>query len=150
VSRIEVSTVIARTPADVWADVRDIASHVTWMADAAGIRFVTARREGVGTRFECDTKVGPFRLTDAMEITAWDEGRSMGVRHTGLVRGRGELSLEPVDGDRTRFRWTEELSFPWWLGGRAGEIAGRPVLASIWRGNLRRLRRRLEGGDRSQ
>ena len=32
---VVVSTVIGRSPGEVWADVRDIASHVTWMQDAA-------------------------------------------------------------------------------------------------------------------
>ena len=60
-------------PEEVWADVRDIESHVTWMQDAAAIRFLTDHREGAGTRFECDTKVGPFSLTDVMEITSWED-----------------------------------------------------------------------------
>lgn len=31
---VVVSTTIERSPAEVWADVRDIASHVDWMQDA--------------------------------------------------------------------------------------------------------------------
>ncbi len=135
---------IERSPSEVWADVRDIASHVTWMADATEIRFTSEQTEGVGTTFECDTRVGPLATTDVMEITVWDEEQRMGVRHVGLVTGEGAFTLTPIGDDRTEFRWEEDLRFPWWLGSRLGEIAGRPVLAFIWRRNLERLRRRLE------
>jgi uncharacterized protein YndB with AHSA1/START domain len=141
---ISISVVIDRPPNDVWEDVRHIASHVEWMADAYEIRFLSEQREGVGTRFECLTRVGPLRTTDVMEITAWDPGRRMGVRHQGVVTGEGAFTLEPVAGNRTEFRWSEQLRFPWWLGGRLGERAGGPVLRLIWKRNLTRLRRRLE------
>lgn len=141
---VVVTTVIDRPVAEVWADVRDIASHVTWMHDAVAIRFVTDHTEGVGTTFECDTKVGPFSLTDVMEITSWEDERRMGVRHVGLVEGTGEFLLtEPTPG-RTEFRWQEDLSFPLWMGGPLGALVARPVLRSIWKANLSRLRERLE------
>jgi hypothetical protein len=70
----------------------------------------------------------------------------MGVRHAGVVTGIGAFELTPIDLDRrTRFTWTEELRFPWYLGGRLGElIGGRWVLAWIWRRNLRALSRLVE------
>lgn len=141
---VVVATVIDRTPEQVWADVRDIASHVEWMADAAAIRFLTEQNEGTGTRFECDTKVGPFRLTDVMEITSWLEAEEMGVRHVGLVEGTGVFTLTPLPGGRTEFRWEEDLTFPWWMGGPIGAFIARPVLGLIWRRNLRRLKERIE------
>ena len=141
---VVVSTVIDRTPAEVWADVREIASHVDWMQDAAEIRFLTEHREGQGTRFECDTKVGPFSLTDVMEITAWEDERRMGVRHVGLVEGTGEFTLTAVGPDRTEFRWEEDLKFPWFLGGPVGAFFARPVLRWVWKGNLKRLKARIE------
>jgi hypothetical protein len=77
-----------------------------------------------------------------MEITEWQPGRSMGVRHTGLVTGVGTFTLTPIDLDRrTRFTWAEELRFPWWLGGTLGaRVGGALVMRPIWRRNLRRLR----------
>jgi hypothetical protein len=80
-----------------------------------------------------------------MEITSWDEGTRMGVRHDGLVSGTGEFTLRSVTESRTEFRWEEDLRFPWWLGGPIGEILSKPILTAIWRGNLRRLRARIEG-----
>jgi len=141
---VVVSTVIERPIAVVWDDIRRLDSHVEWMADAETIRFLTDDHAGIGTRFECDTKVGPLRTTDVMEVTEWVEGERIGVRHIGLVTGVGAFILHPVDADRTEFRWDETLSFPWWFGGRIGAVVAHPLLAAIWRRNLRRLRQRLE------
>jgi uncharacterized protein YndB with AHSA1/START domain len=144
--RIRVSVEIARPPSDVWSVVEPVEHHVDWMADAVEIRFTGATTRGVGTTFECDTKVGPIRLTDVMTITEWEPPRSMGVRHDGVVSGTGIFVLEPIDlGRRTRFIWTEDLDFPWFLGGRLGEIAGgRAVMKRIWARNLARLKTLLE------
>jgi hypothetical protein len=145
VSRIAISVDIDRTPDEVWDDVRHVASHVEWMQDATEIRFLSDRTEGVGTRFECDTRVGPLKVTDVMEITDWQDAQRMGVLHQGLVTGTGAFTLAPGPAGGTRFAWEEELRFPWWLGGPIGERVGAPILRRIWRGNLRRLRARLEG-----
>ena len=144
-TRIRVSASYEAPPAEVWRVIEPVESHVDWMADAEIIRFVTDQTRGIGTRFECVTRVGPIRLTDRMEITEWEPGRVMGVRHDGLVTGTGRFTLEPWGGTQTRFTWDEELTFPWWLGGRLGaRIAGRTVMRRIWRGNLDRLRTLVE------
>lgn len=128
------------SPAAVWAELSDIPSHVTWMADAAAIRFVD------DTTFECDTVVGPIRLTDVMTVTEWRPRRALGVRHVGVVAGTGRFTLRRVGLVRpaTRLTWTESLVFPWWLGGRVGLWVASPVLRRVWRGNLRRLKARIE------
>lgn len=138
-AKIRVSTIVDAPPARVWADVEDIASHVEWMADAASIRFLSDRRSGVGTRFECDTKIGPFTTTDVMEITEWVPGKTMGVRHSGVVSGAGRFTLKKASGGRTQFQWRERLVFPRWMGGPVGAFAAKPVLRWVWRRNLRRL-----------
>ena len=139
-AKIRVSRVVPARPGAVWDLLRDIPSHVEWMADAEAIRFTSDRRSGVGTTFDCDTKVGPIRLVDRMEVTEWAPGRAMGVRHVGLVTGTGRFSLRPTRMRRgTRVTWEEELRFPLWLGGPLGALVGKRVLAAIWRGNLRRL-----------
>ena len=84
---VVVSTIIERSPTEVWEDVRHIATHVDWMQDAAEIRFLTDDREGPGTRFECDTKIGPFSLTDVMEITSWEDERRMVSAMSAWSRG---------------------------------------------------------------
>jgi Polyketide cyclase / dehydrase and lipid transport len=107
------------------------------MADAVSIVFDGPLRRGVRTRMWCVTAVGPIRVIDHMEITAWEPERTIGVRHDGIVSGSGAFTMEPIDEGRgTRFTWTERLHFPWYLGGPLGAFVGRPVLARIWRRNL--------------
>jgi len=144
--RIVVSTVIEAPPNEVWAGVEDIAGHVDWMGDATAVRFVSEATSGVGTAFDCDTKVGPFSLTDRMVITEWVEGKTMGVGHVGLVKGEGRFTLSPVPGAGTEFTWDEELTFPWWMGGRIGGSIGGLILKRIWHKNLAALKDQIENG----
>ena len=145
-SQIRVAIEIDAPPARVWEIVEPVERHVDWMHDAVAIRFTSDQTRGVGPEFLCDTKVGPIKLVDRMEITEWTPGEVMGVRHIGLVTGSGRFTLEPIDlGRRTRFVWQEELTFPWWLGGSLGAyIGGKVALRPIWRRNLRGLKRLVE------
>jgi hypothetical protein len=127
----------------VWDDLRDISSHVQWMEDAVSITFAGNRTAGVGTAFDCVTKVGPLTLVDHMEITQWKPGSRMGVRHVGVVTGEGRFTLEPAGSGQTRFTWEERLAFPWWLGGSVGAVVGAPALRMVWRRNLRNLAARF-------
>ncbi len=136
---------IDASPEDVWAAIEDLAGHVDWMTDAVAIRFTSRRRSGVGTTFDCDTRIGPFRLTDRMEVTEWRPGRAMGVTHAGLVTGTGRFTLRRRRGG-TRFAWKERLRFPWKMGGPAGAFVAAPVLRRVWRRNLRALKALVEGG----
>ncbi len=138
-ARIVVSEAVDASPEEVWAEMSDLGSHVEWMKDARSIVFVTEQRSGVGTRMEVETRVGPLRTLDSMEVTGWDEGRSIEVAHQGMVTGTGTLKASPEPGGRTRVSWEEHLVFPWWLGGRITAWCAKPILAAIWRGNLRRL-----------
>jgi hypothetical protein len=146
--RIKVSTVIDAPPAVVWEEVRHLDRHVDWMADADSIRFRGDRRDGVGTTFDCLTKVGPIRLKDRMEVTEWQPAEAMGVRHTGLVTGTGRFTLTALRRGRTRFAWEERLEFPWWLGGAPGSVVGGRVLKRIWKRNLAVLKVLVESGRR--
>ncbi len=142
-AKIRVRTTLDAPPSEVWAYLADLETHVDWMRDAVQIRFLTRRTSGVGTRYECDTKVGPLRLTDVMEITEWKPGRVMGVRHTGVVTGTGRFTLRKARGGRTRLTWTERLKFPLRRGGPVTAFASKPVLRRVWRRNLRNLARRF-------
>lgn len=127
----------------VWGAASDLAAHHRWMADAESVVFLSETRSGVGTVMQVRTVVGPFRTTDVMEVIEWDEGRAIGVRHEGLVTGTGRFTLSAM-ANGTRFSWTEDLSFPTWLGGPVTAILAKPVLGLIWRRNLRGLKKHLE------
>jgi len=134
---------IARPPAEVWAAIERVETHVDWMSDAEKITFRTEQHAGVGTEFECLTKVGPFHTTDVMTVTEWEPGAVMGIDHRGVVTGTGRFTLTATD-TGTRFCWREQLQFPWWMGGTAGGSLAKPALRHVWRGNLERLRALIE------
>ena len=140
---VTVSVDIRAPLAAVWAAASDLAGHGQWMADVESIDFDSDSRQGTGTIMRVATKVGPFRTTDLMKVTAWETGRLISVEHRGLFTGRGEFELSPVGG-ATRFTWNEEIDFPWRFGGPIGAGLARPILTLIWRRNLRRLKELLE------
>ena len=141
---INVSIEIAATPKEVWGVVKDISDHVNWMKDAERIDFLTEKQSGVGTMFDCATKVGPFRLKDKMEITEWVDEESMGVSHAGLVTGTGRFSLKETASNGTLFAWEETLYFPFWMGGPLRNPVGTRILSLIWRKNLKLLKEQVE------
>jgi hypothetical protein len=108
------------------------------MSDAESIEFEGPARRGVGTKMVVATRVGPLRTNDVMEVTGWVEGESITVEHRGLVSGDGALSVETA-ATGSLVTWTEELRFPWWLGGPVTAWFARPILKRIWLANLRRF-----------
>lgn len=141
-ARVSVSREIPAPHDIVWEALADLKTHTSWMKDARSIEFTSDRQRGKGTRMEVLTVIGLLRTTDIMEVVGWEEGRSIDVRHEGLVTGTGTLGVEPM-GDGSLVTWDEELTFPWWLGGFITAWLARPVLATVWKGNLRRLEQTL-------
>jgi hypothetical protein len=138
---IAVTIELDLSPSAAWTALEAIEDHPVWMADAVAIRFTGDQTRGSGTRFTCDTKIGPFELADEMLITTWEPGVAMGVDHVGTVTGSGSFQLVPIDlGRRCRMVWNEILSFPWWMGGPAGATTGASVLRRIWSRNLTAFR----------
>jgi hypothetical protein len=82
------------------------------MADAERITFVTKSTRGVGTAFDCLTRVGPFTLNDHMTVIEWDAGRSIGIEHRGIVTGAGRFIITKRRHGRTRFCCTSGCGFP--------------------------------------
>ncbi len=139
---VKVSINVAFSPSDVWQELRHIDRHVNWMMDAVSIDFIGEQREGIGTTFDCLTKIGPFKTVDRMTITEWQDGEVMGVEHRGIITGRGNFSLTP-NAQGTTIEWFESLEFPWWALGTIGAIAASPVLKVLWKKNLRSFAKTL-------
>ncbi len=146
--RIKIEVCIRAPLQLVWEMVADVRTHTEWMVDAESITVTSDCSSGVGTTFDCVTKIGPFRTIDHMEITEWIEERVMGVAHRGLVSGSGRFTLQEAGPSDTNYSWEETLTFPWWIGGRLTSIGSTPVLKAIWRGNLRRLSSLVEDRHR--
>ena len=141
---IEVETVINAPLDDVWNEVSKIENHSNWMKDAVNIDFQTEKKSGVGTKIKVLTKIGPIKLNDFMTFTKWEEKKSIGVDHIGIVTGKGEMQFEKVDENTTKFKWIETLKFPFYFGGPIGEIIGKPVIKLIWKENLKNLKKEIE------
>lgn len=140
---IEVSRGLPYPIDRAWTQLADLASHVDWMRDAESIRFLSESHQGVGTVMLCRTRVGPLVTNDRLEVVAWEEGRAIAVRHTGLVGGDGELRLDPEGPSSCRLQWRETLVFPRLAVGPLTERVAAAVLARIWHGNLARFEARL-------
>ncbi|MFQ5555603.1 MAG: SRPBCC family protein [Acidimicrobiia bacterium] len=146
--QVRVHRIIAARIEQVWEELSDIGSHAEWMAEAERITFVGSQRSGEGTRITVPTRVGPFRTVDEIVFTAWEPPHRMAVRHSGLVTGEGEFTLSALDDATTRMEWDETLRLPLRFGGRAGERVAAPLLAAIWRRNLRTFAGRLGATSR--
>jgi hypothetical protein len=140
---VRISTEMPYPREHVWDELAQLENHVEWMLDATAIRFEGDLRRGVGTRFECDTRFGPLRLTDVLEVTEWEHGEKIGVQHVGAVSGTGCFTLRDAPRSATRVEWQESLTFPWWMGATLGAQMAKPLFVAIWKGNLRRLRNRV-------
>jgi hypothetical protein len=137
------STQTSASPEEVWAELADFQSHSEWMQDAVAIRFVGEQTTGVGTAFDCETKVGPIRLTDRITVTGWNPPHRMDVTHGGIVSGTGSFECEATSGGTTLV-WTEELHFPIYMAGPLGEAVAKPIFKHMWANNLKRLKQRIE------
>jgi hypothetical protein len=86
-------------------------------------------------------------VVDRVVVTGWDPPRRLAVEHRGFVRGRGEWQMEPArGGERTRFRWWEDITMPpGWLGEGALRAYG-PIQRAMLRRSVRNLRDRVASG----
>ena len=142
--RIKVSTIIDRPINEVWDEVKIMENHVNWMQDAAKIDFLSENKFGMDTKMKVLTKVGPFSLNDIITVTSWDEMKSIGVVHEGIVTGEGAFYLSKNTEASTNFDWIEILKAPFYLGGPIAELFGGIVLKAIWKKNLNNLKKIIE------
>ena len=70
--RISVSQEIDAAPAAVWRAIEPIERHVDWMRDARAIHFESELHRGAGTRFVCDTVIGPIEYDAKGDIKQID------------------------------------------------------------------------------
>jgi uncharacterized protein YndB with AHSA1/START domain len=134
--------------AKLWDALADLEAHREWMTDVRALRFVTAQRSGVGTRYVIDVAVGPAQVRDHIEVIGWDRPGELAISHRiGPARGKGRFVLTDA-GRATRLEWRTRFDMPWWAGGAAAERLGVAPTRRLLERNLASLRRWLADRDR--
>ena len=143
---LTVSVPVDAPVSTVWGVVTDWETQGEWMLSTA-VRVTVGDGVSLGSELSATTGVGPFGVTDTMEIVGWDPPHRATVRHTGRgVRGSGVCTVLGRDGgeDRAVFHWTEQLDLPLGPLGALGWPLVRPVFHLGVAFSLRRLARRCE------
>ncbi len=140
--RLTAVSVLDAPPEEVWRLLTDWEHQGTWMPDVAWIRVLGEERE-LGARLAVRTKVfGLPMVTDQLHEVVWEPPRRLVVRHLTFVTGTGEWRLKRR-GNRTWFRWTEDLSINVPMVGALALRVYRPVLRWALRRSISNLRREV-------
>ena len=126
-------------PDVIWELITDWEHQDDWMLEASDFVVVSDVREGVGVEAEATIRIGGISTRDRVRVAEWDPPRRLVIEHLGWVSGRGIIELTPVAGDRTYVTWREELGPPLGLAGALGMTAFKPLMARVFRRDLRIL-----------
>jgi hypothetical protein len=139
--------VVVDAPIDrTWDIVADIPLQLEWMQEMRDIRITTPGPTGVGTRGEATVQIGGISVTDPVEVTVFEPPHRYAIRHEGIFRGGGLITLEAgADGHTTIVRWEETLIPP--LLPELGALVQAPILRAIFQDDLARLKRLVETGS---
>ena len=108
------------------------------------VRVLTPGPVGVGSRCEADVRILGITVSDPVEVVEFSPPHRFAIRHEGLFKGGGLITLDTTDGGRrTRVEWSETLVPP--LLANLGTIAQAPILGRIFQADLERLRTIVEG-----
>jgi uncharacterized protein YndB with AHSA1/START domain len=138
--------VVVDAPIDaVWAAVADVAFQAEWMAEMKQLALDPPGPAHVGQRGEATVRIFGIPVTDPVEVTEVAPPRRYAIRHLGLFKGGGVITLEPgADGTTTILRWDETLVPP--LLPQLGALAQAPILRAIFQADLERLKQLVETG----
>jgi uncharacterized membrane protein len=139
--------VVVDAPIDeTWAVASDIAGQPEWMREMQAVRQPEDGPTRVGTRAEATIRILGITVRDPVSVTAFDPPTRFAIRHEGLFRGHGAITLEAgADGTTTIVRWEETLVPP--LLPHLGAALGGPILRAIFQDDLHRLKRLVETGS---
>lgn len=149
---------IAAPPGAVWAVLADIPRQPLWMRDLKDVRVTTPGPIGLGSRAVGRIRMFGLGAEDPIEIDAFAPGRHFGLVHGGAFGGRGDIWLQAEGAESTILRWREELApdlarlglpVQLRLAWRAADPLFAAVLTLVFRADLRRLKRLVEGAPKS-
>jgi hypothetical protein len=135
---VELAGELPGPPDVVWRILTDWEAQGEWMLEASDFVVVSPSREGVGVEAEATVRIAGIATRDRIRVDVWEPGRALGIVHLGWVGGRGDLRLSATE-DGTHLEWREELRPPWGVLGAIGLRAFRPLMARIFRRDLREL-----------
>lgn len=156
---IDVAVEIAAPLDEVWAAVSDIPRQPEWMREMKSVRIRTPGPVRAGTEAEATVRILGIAVTDPVVVSEWTPPRAFAIRHEGLFRGGGRLTLRdgvaagrPGIPPTTIVEWREILVPP--LLPHVGSLVQWPVLRWIFQDDLYRLRTLIEdgppGGERGE
>jgi len=148
----ERSLEIDAPPEAVWAVLSRFMQIDEFAPQIASVDALTEGEDGVGTRrrnnFENDTSV-------VEEVTAWQPDRGHRVRLSEMTamplhEANAELSIEPLENDRSRVTWGMDYRvkygpFGWLLG----QTVMKRMMGGVLDGNLMGLAEKVQS-DRSE
>jgi uncharacterized protein YndB with AHSA1/START domain len=126
-------------PEIVWEMITDWEHQDDWMLEASDFVVLSGPREGVGVEAEATIKIGGITTRDVVRVVEWEPNRRLGIEHDGWVWGRGDIHLTSLGKDLTHVFWREELHPPLGLLGAVGLRAFEPLMARVFRRDLRVL-----------
>jgi uncharacterized membrane protein len=142
---INLTIEIAAPRSTVWAYASDIARQPEWMHEMKRVEMLTPPPVQPGSRGRATVRIFGIATTDDVVITQFDPPSTFAIRHEGKFVGEGLLRFTAIDESRTRIDWMEYLRPP--LFANIGGFVQRPILGSIFRSDLRHLKRILEEGS---
>jgi uncharacterized membrane protein len=142
---INLTIEIAAPRSAVWAYASDIARQPEWMHEMKRVEMLTPPPVQPGSRGRATVRIFGISTTDDVVITQFDPPSTFAIRHEGKFVGEGLLRFTAIDESRTRIDWMEYLRPP--LFANIGGFVQRPILGSIFRSDLRHLKRIIEGGS---
>ncbi len=131
--------VCAGPPESIWQLITDWEHQDDWMLEASDFVVVSDVREGVGVEAEATIRIGGIQTRDRVRVAEWEPHRRLVIEHLGWVTGRGIIELTAVAGERTHVWWREELNPPLGVLGAVGMTAFKPLMARVFRRDLRVL-----------
>jgi len=144
---INLTIEIAAPRSTVWAYASDIARQPEWMHEMKRVEMLTPPPVQPGSRGRATVRIFGISTTDDVVITQFDPPSTFAIRHEGKFVGEGLLRFTAIDESRTRIDWMEYLRPP--LFANIGGFVQRPILGSIFRSDLRHLKRILEEGSKA-
>jgi uncharacterized membrane protein len=131
---------------EAWAVVVDIPLQTEWMREMKRVEMATPGPARVGSRGTATVRIMGISVSDPVEVIELEPPRRYAIRHEGLFRGGGVITLEPgADGTTTIVRWEETLIPP--LLPELGALVQAPILRAIFQADLERFKRLVETGS---